>query len=116
MEDQQQSDGPITYVGGLGDVPRHRAWPFLLLGIIPLLAALGAVLLWNPLRSLGRTAGDTIAPYDLVLESGGWSSDQKIATVPINLTLTVSNADQRTVDGITWRFTKLDKAWEIVGA
>ena len=116
MEDQQQSGERITYVGGLGDVPRHRAWPYLLLGLVPLVAALGAVLLWNPLRSLGRTAGETIAPYDLVLEAGGWSSDQKIAMVPINLSLTVANADQRTVDGITWRFTKLDKAWEIVGA
>lgn len=116
MQDQNQPSEPITYVGGLGEPPKRHIWPFFLLGIIPVVLAVSAVLLWNPIRSLGRSAGNTIASYSLALDSGGWSSDQKIATVPITLSLTISNADRRTIDGITLRFTKLDGAWEIVGA
>lgn len=116
MEEHSQTGDPITYVGGLGEGPKRRVWPFVLLGLIPVVVAAAVVVLWNPIRSLGRSAGETIAPYSLVLESGGWSSEQKIATVPITLSLTLSNADQRTINGITWRFTKLDPAWEIVGA
>jgi hypothetical protein len=116
VEDHSQTGDQITYVGGLGEAPKRQVWPFVLLGLIPVVLAAAAVVLWNPIRSLGRSAGETVAPYSLVLESGGWSSDQKIATVPITLSLTLSNADQRTINGITWRFTKLDPAWEIVGA
>ena len=116
VEERDQSGEEITYVGGLGEAPKRKRWPFVLLGLIPFVLAATAVVLWNPIRSLGRTAGETIAPYSLTLESGGWSSDQKIATVPITLSLTVANADQRTINGVTWRFTKLDPAWEIVGA
>ena len=116
MQDHKQPSEPITYVGGLGEPPKRQVWPFFLLGLIPVVLAVSAVLLWNPIRSLGRSAGNTIAPYSLTLDSGGWSSDQKIATVPITLSLTISNADPRTVNGVTLRFTKLDKAWEIVGA
>lgn len=116
MQDHSQPNEPITYVGGLGEPPKRHVWPYVLLGIIPIVLAVSAILLWNPIRSLGRSAGNTIAPYSLALDSGGWSSDQKIATVPITLSLTISNADPRTVNGITLRFTKLDSAWEIVGA
>ncbi|HEY9287656.1 MAG TPA: hypothetical protein VIT43_06505 [Candidatus Dormibacteraeota bacterium] len=116
MQDHTQPNEPITYVGGLGEPPKRHVWPFFLLGIVPVVLAVSAVLLWNPIRSLGRSAGNTIAPYSLTLDSGGWSSDQKIATVPITLSLTLSDADTRTVDGITLRFTKLNSAWEIVGA
>ena len=116
MQDQNQPSEPITYVGGLGEPPKRHVWPFFLLGLIPIVLAVSAVALWNPIRSLGRSAGNTVAPYSLVLESGGWSSDQKIATVPITLNLTISDADRRTVNGITLRFTKLDRAWEILGA
>lgn len=115
MQDQNQPSEPITYVGGLGEVPKRSVWPFFLLGITPVVLAVVAVVLWNPIRSLGRSAGETIAPYSLTLDSGGWSSDQKIATVPITLSLTLSNADPRTINGITLRFTKLNSAWEIVG-
>ena len=116
MQDQNQPAEPVTYVGGLGEPPRRHVWPYFLLGIVPVVLAVSAVLLWNPIRSLGRSAGNTIAPYSLALDAGGWSSDQKIATVPITLSLTISNGDRRTVDGITLRFTKMDSAWEIVGA
>jgi hypothetical protein len=116
VQEQNQPSEPITYVGGLGEPPKRHVWPYFLLGIIPLAIAVSAVVLWNPIRSLGRSAGSTIAPYSLALDSGGWSSDQKIATVPITLSLTISDADRRTVNGITLTFTKLDRAWEIVGA
>lgn len=116
MQDQNQPTEPIMYVGGLGEPPKRHVWPYFLVGILPVVLAVSAVLLWNPIRSLGRSAGNTIAPYSLALDSGGWSSDQKIATVPITLSLTISNADTRTVSGVTLRFTKLDSAWEIVGA
>ena len=116
MEEQRQDQQPIVYVGGLGEPPRRHVWPYALLGFIPLAVALAVVVFWGPLRSAGRTAGETIAPYSLVLQGGGWSSDTKIATVPDTLSLTLSNADQRPVNGITWRFTKLDQAWQIVAA
>ena len=116
MQDQSQSGEPIVYVGGLGEPPRRHVWPFLLVGLLPVLAAVGLFAFWNPIRSIGRSAGDTIAPYSMVLQSGGWTSDQKIATVPVTLSLTLSNADQRTVNGLTLHFTKLDRAWSIVGA
>jgi hypothetical protein len=116
MEEQRQGGEPIVYVGGLGEPPKRHVWPFLLLGLLPVAAAIAIAVFWGPIRSLGRSAGPTIAPYSLVLQSGGWSSEQKIATVPDTLSLTLANADQRSVDGITWRFTKLNPAWEIVGA
>jgi hypothetical protein len=116
MDNPPAPDEPITYVGGLGEAPRGPLWPFFVLGLIPVAALIAGLVFWNPIKSLGRSAGATIAPYSLVLQSGGWSSDQKIATVPITLSLTVQNSDQRKIDGMTWRFTQLDKAWEIVGA
>jgi hypothetical protein len=116
MEDQGQAQAPVTYVGGLGEPPKGRLWPYLALGLLPVIAGLLVVALWSPIQAFGRGAGQSLAPYSLVLESGGWSSQQKIATVPITLSLTVSNADQRTIQGITLRFTKIDPAWQIVGA
>lgn len=116
MEEQRASGDPIVYVGGLGEPPKRHAWPFILLGLVPIAAAIAIVIFWAPIRSLGGTAGQTIAPYSLVLQNGGWSSDQKIATVPDTLSVTLANADQRSIDGISWRFTKLDPAWKIVAA
>ncbi len=117
MEEQRQSGSEaITYVGGLGDPPRRHAWPFIALAFLPVVAGLLLVVFWNPVRALGRSAGETIAPYSLDLISGGWSSDQKIATVPIQLSLNVGDSDQRPLDGLTLRFTKIDPAWQILGA
>lgn len=116
MEDESKSEGVITYVGGLGEPPRRHIWPFVLAGFIPILAAIAVVVFWNQIRTAGGSLGETIAPYSMVLESGGWTSDTKIATVPDTLSLTLSNADQRTIDGITLRFIKLDKAWAITAA
>jgi len=84
--------------------------------LIPVLLVIGVVVFWNPIRSLGRNAGKTIAPLSLTLVDIRWSSDQKIAGVPNTLALAIENSDQRTADGITLRFTRLDRAWQIVGA
>jgi len=111
VEERDQRGEDITYVGGLGESPKRNVWPFVVLGLIPVVLAATAVALWNPIRSLGRTAGETIAPYSLTLESGGWSSDQKIATVPITLSLTVSNADQRTIDKALQLSPKSVEVW-----
>jgi hypothetical protein len=116
MEDLQPAEQPITYVGGLGEPPRRRAWPFVVLGLIPLVLALGVVVFWNPIRSLGRNAGQTIAPYSLSLVDVNWSSDQRIAGVPNTLSVVVENTDQRTADGITMHFTRLDTGWQILAA
>ena len=116
MDDPRQTGEPISYVGGLGEPPRRRAWPFVALGLIPVVVAVAAVILWNPIRSLGRSAAETIAPYSMVLSAASWSSDQKIATVPITLSLTVGDVDKRTIEGITLRFTKLDRSWVILDA
>jgi hypothetical protein len=116
MEEQAQGGEPIVYVGGLGEPPKRHVWPFALLGLIPVAAVVAIAIFWTPIRSLGASAGRTVAPYSLSLDRVTWSSNDMIATVPVNLTLSVSNADQRTVHGITVRFVDLDRAWEIVGA
>lgn len=106
----------ITYVGGLGEAPRGRAWPFIALGLIPALLALAVLVFWSPIRSLGRGAGKTIAPYSLALIDLSWSSDDLIATVPYDLVVKIQNTDQRAINGLTVHFTRLDPAWEIIGA
>jgi len=116
MEQPDKPGEPVRYVGGLNDVPRPPAWPYLALAGILVLLLAGGVVLWNPIRSLGRSAGETIAPYSLALTSARWSSEQKITGVPVRLTLTVENADQRTVNGLTLTFIQLDPGWNLVRA
>lgn len=116
MEGPTQPDERVQYVGGLTDAPRPPAWPYVALaGLVVLLIAAG-ILLWSPIRSVGRSAGETIAPYSLELTAARWSSDQKIAGVPVSFSLTVGNADQRTINGLTLHFTRIDPAWKVVGA
>ncbi|HET9849703.1 MAG TPA: hypothetical protein VFR68_14240 [Candidatus Dormibacteraeota bacterium] len=109
-------DQPIRYVGGLGEVPRGPAWPFIVLGLIPLVLVIALVAWWNPIRSLGRSAGATIAPYSLFLTGASWSSDQKIVGVPVTFSLGLDNVDKRAIKGLTMKFTKLDSRWEIIDA
>jgi hypothetical protein len=116
MEEQRQSSEPITYVGGLGDVSKSKAWPFIALGLLPILLAVLLVVFWNPIRALGNGAGKTVAPYSLALTDAGWSTDDIIATVPVDLVVSVQNTDQRTINGMTLRFAKLPAAWQILGA
>ena len=116
MEPPDQPGEPVRYVGGLTDAPRPPAWPYVVLASILVLLVAGGVLLWNPIRSIGRRAGQTIAPYSLALSAARWSADQKIAGVPVSFSLTVDNTDQRTINGLTLRFTQLDPAWKLVGA
>jgi hypothetical protein len=107
---------PVRYVGGLADAPRPPAWPYMALaGTLGLVVA-GVVLLWNPIQSIGHRAGETIAPYSLALTAARWSSDQKISGVPVSFSLTVDNADPRTVNGLTLHFTQLDPAWKLLDA
>jgi hypothetical protein len=107
---------PVRYVGGLTDAPRPPAWPYVVLAGALVVLIVGGVLLSNPIRSIGRRAGETIAPYSLALTSARWLSDQKIAGVPVSFTLTVDNTDQRTVNGLTLNFTQIDRAWKLVSA
>lgn len=120
MEDQRPTEGQptdqITYVGGLGEAPRGRMWPFVVLGLAPVILVILGVVLWNPIRSLGRNAGATIAPYSVLLTTASWSANQKIAGVPVTFTVGLENADQRDINGLTLQFTKLDRNWEIIGA
>ena len=116
MEQPDPPGEPVRYVGGLTDAPRPPAWPYAVLAGILVLLLAGGVLLWNPIRSLGRNAGETIAPYSLALTTARWSSTQKIAGVPVTLNLAIDNADQRTVKGLTLGFAQLDPAWQLVSA
>ncbi len=116
MEQPDQPGEPVRYVGGLTDAPRPPAWPYVVLAGTLVLLMAGAVLLWNPIRSIGRQAGETIAPYSLALTAARWSSAQKISGVPLSLSLSVDNTDQRTVNGLTLNFTQLDRAWKLVDA
>ena len=110
------TEPPVEYVGGLTDAPRPRAWPWVAFGAALVILVGAAVVLWNPIRSLGRSAGATIAPYDLTLTSAIWSSNQKISGVPLSFSLTVHNQDQRVVHGLTLRFSRLDPGWRVLGA
>jgi hypothetical protein len=116
MKQPDQPGEPVRYVGGLTDAPRPPTWPYAALAGILVLLLAGGVVLWNPIRSLGRRAGETIAPYSLALTAAGWSATQKISGVPLSLTLTVDNIDKRTVNGLTLNFTQLDPAWQLMGA
>ena len=116
MEEPQPQPEPITYVGGLGEPPKRHAWPYIALSLIPVVLAGALVVFWNPINSIGKTAGQTIAPYSLTLIDANWTSDQKIAGVPNTLSLSFANTDQRTAQGMTLRFTRLDQGWEIVNA
>ena len=116
MEDQHQPEEPITYVGGLGEEPRRSRWPYAALGAVPILLAVLLIALWGPIRNLGQAAGRTVAPYSLALTDAAWSSDDLIAKVPVTLTIGVTNTDQRNLHGLTLRFTKLDRSWQILGA
>ena len=116
MERPDQPGEPVRYVGGLTDAPRPAAWPYIILSGALVVLVAGGVLLWNPILSLGRRAGQTIAPYSLALTAARWSSDQKIVGVPVSISLTVDNADQRTINGLTLRFTQIDPAWQVVDA
>ena len=116
MKEPDKPGGPIRYVGGLTDAPRPRAWPYVALAGALVVLMAGGVLLWNPIRSIGQRAGETIAPYSLALTTARWSSAQKISGVPLDLTLTVDNTDQRTVNGLTLNFTQIDPAWKLVDA
>ena len=120
MEEQRPTEGQatdrITYVGGLGEAPRRRMWPFILLGLVPVFLVILGVLLWSPIRSLGRNAGATIAPYSITLTGASWSANQKIVDVPVTFSVGLDNADQRPINGLTLQFTKLDRNWEIVDA
>ena len=120
MEDQRPAEGQapdqITYVGGLGETPRGRMWPFVVLGLAPVVLAILGIVLWNPIRSLGRNAGATVAPYSILLTTASWSDTQKITGVPVTFTIGLVNLDQRNINGLTLQFTKLDRNWEIVGA
>jgi len=116
MEPPDEPVEPVRYVGGLADAPRPPAWPYVVLASTLVLVVAGVVLAWNPIRSIGRSAGETLAPYSLVLTAARWSSDEKIAGVPVTFSLTVDNTDQRTVNGITLHVTQLDPAWKVVGA
>lgn len=116
MAQQDEPGEPVRYVGGLTDAPRPPAWPYVVLATTLVVLVAAGVLLWNPIRSIGRKAGETIAPYSLALTAARWSSDQKIAGVPVTFSLTVDNTDQRTINGLTLNFTKLDPAWKLVSA
>lgn len=116
MEQSEHPAEPVRYVGGLADAPRPPAWPYVVLAGALVLLVAGGILLWNPIRSIGRRAGETIAPYSLALTAARWSSTQKISGVPLSLSLTVDNTDQRTVNGLTLNFTQLDRAWKLVDA
>jgi len=116
VEGPDQPGEPVRYVGGLTDAPRPPAWPYIVLAGTLVLLIAGGVLLWNPIRSIGRNAGETIAPYSLALTTASWSSTQKIVGVPLTLSLTVDNTDQRTINGLTLQFTQLDPAWTLVSA
>jgi hypothetical protein len=116
MEQPDQPGEPVRYVGGLTDAPRPPAWPYVVLSGILVLLVAGGILLWNPILSIGRRAGQTIAPYSLALTAARWSSDQKIVGVPVSISLTVDNVDQRTINGLTLRFTQIDPAWQVMGA
>jgi hypothetical protein len=116
MEPPDQPDEPVRYVGGLTDAPRPPAWPYAILASTLVVLVVGGILLWNPIRSIGRSAGETIAPYSLALTAATWSSDQKIVGVPVTFSLTVDNTDKRTIRGLTLHFTQLDPAWKLEGA
>ncbi len=116
MEPPDQPGEPVRYVGGLTDAPRPPAWPYVVMAGTLVLLLAGGVLLWNPIRSLGKRAGQSIAPYSLALTTATWSSTQKISGVPLSLSLAVDNTDQRTVNGLTLNFTQLDRAWKLVDA
>jgi len=116
VEQPDQPGEPIRYVGGLPDAPRPPAWPYAVIAGALVLLLAGGVLLWKPIRSIGQSAGQAIAPYSLSLTNFAWSSDQKISNVPVSFSLTIDNADQRTVDGLTMQFTQLDRAWKILSA
>lgn len=96
--------------------PRPRAWPYVVVAGALIFLIAGGVLLWNPIRSLGHSAGEAIAPFSLALTGFKWSSDRKIATVPLSFSLTVDNADQRTINGLTLHFTRLDSPWRLLDA
>ena len=116
MDHPQPPAEPVRYVGGMTDAPRPPAWPYVLIAGALVLLIAGGVLLWKPIRSLGQSAGETIAPYSLALSAFKWSSDQKIASVPLSFSLTVANSDQRTINGVTMRFTRLDPPWKLLSA
>ena len=116
MEPPDQPGEPVRYVGGLPDAPRPPAWPYIAMAGALVLLLVGGVLLRNPIQSIGQGAGHAIAPYSLALTSFSWSSNQKISNVPISFSLTIDNADQRTMSGLTMQFTQLDRAWKILSA
>jgi hypothetical protein len=116
MEEPEKPGEPITYVGGLGEPPKGRAWPFILLATTPVLLVAAGVVFWNAIQSAGHRAGAAIAPYSIALTGGAWSAAEKIAGVPISFTIEVSNTDKRAIDGLTMTFTRLDPGWSIVGA
>ena len=107
---------PIRYVGGATDAPRPPAWPYALIAGALVVILVGVVLLWQPIRSLGRNAGETIAPYSLSLTGFRWSSDQKITNVPVSFSMTVDNIDQRTANGLTLQFIQLAPGWKVLDA
>jgi hypothetical protein len=116
MERAEPPAEPVRYVGGMTDAPRPPAWPYVVIASALVLLIAAGVLLWKPIRSLGRSAGQTIAPYSLALSAFRWSSDQKIASVPLSFSLTVDNTDRRTINGLTMHFTRLDPPWQLLDA
>lgn len=110
------AEQPITYVGGLGEAPRGRAWPFIALSAGLIVVAILTVAFWNPIKSLGRSAGANIAPYSIALTGAAWSANQKIVGVPVTFSVSLDNADRRSINGLKLQFTQIDRGWEILDA
>jgi len=107
---------PIEYVGGQPEAKTPRVWPYAAASAVLLLILAGAlVVFWAPLRTLGRSLGNEVAPYALDVE-GKWSENEKVVGGPVAMSLTVRNADNRTIEGITLRMRGLTPGWNLLDA
>ena len=114
MTDPASSE-PVEFVGGAPDAPRPKVWPYVAAGSALVALVLAGVILWGPIKAAGRGVGETVSPYSVTI-TGGWSATEKIAGVPIHLNLTVTNADIRTVPGLTVQVRSGAGEWTLLGA
>jgi len=106
---------PVEFVGGAGDTPRPKVWPYFVLGGVLVALVTAAIVLWGPIKAAGRGVGETVSPYSITI-TGGWATSDKITGVPNHLILTITNGDIRTVPGLTVQVRSVSGQWFLLSA
>jgi hypothetical protein len=105
----------IEYVGGQPEGQAKRPWPYLFGGLAALVGIGLLVLAWPAIQGGGRALSEQVLPYNVNIK-GSWSNADLVAGGPVDLLLTVQNADSRTIQGITIRLKGLKPGFQVLGA